>query len=581
MPGQVPYKPFWPATVVLWGAGATAQLGFPTTDAQADCLSKLAAIRTGGLEERVRSAFPKASRQEQRDVEDFLLILGDTDGRQGRPRRDEDIAQAARRQFDQIDVVARERRMEKLRRTYNWPALRRVILSSPRQSALGTASGLPSAMNAAISLQDLFNLLDLHIQANIGFHAADPNGDEESAFIRPDALPTARGALQLLIILQFVLGYRRLLTRANLLRPYQQFAESLARLMQKEGMLLATQGEDTKTRNYYLFGYSLVSMNWDPLLIWLVFNAHERANHHWPGASVGRPPRPQKLFNDLAYLVVRQVDGEDLDIWYMMNESSAQRLNDPKHLGDRYVRTGKFYFPHGSTNLRECPNCGKMNAYLGDEWNLVSRSLLPPLPIPNWCKDWRKPRSAEEEKAQSLGDSDALQCGYCGTMMGFEQASLLMQTNFKGAMSPYLDETQRELRAALENAKHMVLMGYSLPKDDVLYRSVLAARLGNPPRERSKKRLYVSLVGKQDKAPSQWLENEEIERLPRDCDLVRIYRDLSSIVARGDPERLRVRAYGRGVPSVFAPSGGPVDDDNIRDLLFPWELWQEHLESAA
>ncbi len=578
MPGRKPYAPIWPATVVLWGAGATAQLGFPTTNAQADCLSKLAAIRTGGLEERVRLAFPKARRQEQRDIEDFLLILGDTDGRKRGARQAED--EALRRQFERIDAVARTRRMEELRRIYDWPTLRRVILSSPRQSARATPSKIVSDKSTANWLQDLFNLLDLHIQANIGFHAPDPEGDEGSAFIRPDALPTARRALQLLIILQFALGYRHLLEDSNRLRPYQQFAEALARLMQKEGLLLTNQGTDARTRKYYLFGYSLVSMNWDPLLIWLLFNAHDQANHHWPVVSVGRPSRPQKLFNDLAYLVVRKVEGEDLDIWYMMNESTAQRLNDPKHSGDRYVRTGKLYFSHGSFNLRECPNCGKMNAYLGNEWKLVSPSLLPPLPIPNWSKDWRKARSKQEEKSQSRGDMDALQCVYCGAMMGFEQTSLLMQTNFKGAMSPYLDETQRELRAALENARHIVLMGYSLPKDDVLYRSVLAARLGNS-RERSKKPLYISLVGKQDKAPNGWLENEEIERLPHDCDLVRIYRDLSSIVSGGDPKHVRVRAYGRGVPDVFAPGGGRVDDETIRDLLFPWDLWQEHFESAA
>jgi hypothetical protein len=108
---------------------------------------------------------------------------------------------------------------------------------------------------------------------------------------------------------------------------------------------------------------------------------------------------------------------------------------------------------------------------------------------------------------------------------------------------------------------------------------VLAARLGQ--RAQEKRRLYVSLVNKHDNAPRRWLKDEEIEQvLPPDCDLVRIYRDLASIVARGDEERLRVRAYGRGVPEVFAPDGGHVDDETIRDLLFPWGLWQEHLQPA-
>jgi hypothetical protein len=75
------------------------------------------------------------------------------------------------------------------------------------------------------------------------------------------------------------------------------------------------------------------------------------------------------------------------------------------------------------------------------------------------------------------------------------------------------------------------------------------------------------------------LGGEKIEReLPRGSDLVRIYRDLSSIVAGGDPKRLRVRAYGRGVPDVFAPGAGRVHDETTRDLLFPWGLWQEHID---
>jgi hypothetical protein len=570
-------------TVVLWGAGATEKLGLPMTKDQAICLTRLAAICPGGLEERVRLAFPKASRQEQRDIEDFLLILGDTDGRKTRARHEDEVADALRGQFERLDTPDRRRRMEALRKSYDWPTLRRVILGSPRDLTSATASGAVSPRDTPISLQDLFNLLDLHIQSNIGFHAPHPNGGDESAFIRPDALPTARRALQLLIVLQFVLGYRHLLERPNLLQPYKQFAESLARLMQEEGLQRELQGAEPNYRRYYLFGYSLVSMNWDPILIWLVFNAHNEANHNWPMVSVGQPSRPQKLFNDLAYMVaVREIGDEELDIWYMMNESTAQRLNDSKHLGDRYVRTGKFYFPHGSFNLRECPNCGKMNAYLGDELTLISRSLFPPLPFPGWTKDghrgdWHRARSEQEKRSWEKGDM-ALQCVYCGSMMGFEQISLLMQTNFKGLMSPYLEETQRELRAALENAQHIVLMGYSLPKDDVFYRSVLAARLGNPP-ERSKEPLYVSLVGYQDRAPDRWLEDQEIEQaFPLDCDLVRIYRDLSNIVAGGDHNRVRVRAYGRGVPDVFSRGRGRVDDDRVRDLLFPWGLWKRHFE---
>ena len=208
------------------------------------------------------------------------------------------------------------------------------------------------------------------------------------------------------------------------------------------------------------------------------------------------------------------------------------------------------------------------------------RSLLPPLPFPNWSEPWRKPRSPQEKEFWEKG-SMALECVYCGSMMGFDQISLLMQTNFKGVMSPYFEETQRELRAGLEGARHILFMGYSLPKDDIFYRSVLAARLGRQPEE-GKKPLYVSVVNLEAKAPDRWLEGQEIERaLPPDCEIVKIYKDLKNIVAGGETNSVRVRAYGQGVPRVFG-SGGMGDGHNrVRDLIFPWGLWQEHFELTA
>ncbi len=290
-------RPVWPETVVLWGAGATAALGFPTTIQQATCLSELAG-RGSRLEERVQLAFPKAHRRDQSDIKDFLLILGDTDNN---VKNGQNCDDAMHRQFGLLNRLDLRRQMNELRRTYDWPTLRRVILGSPRDNS------------EAISMQDLFNLLDLHIQSNSGFRVPGSNNKIESTFIRPEDFVPARRALQLLIILQFYIWFRRLLLeKSDLLKPYRHFAESLARLMEEEGFELANRGAELKNRSYYLFGYSVVSMNWDPLLLWLVFNAHKMANHHWPESKVGRPARPQKLFNDLAYMVaVRQVDGGD------------------------------------------------------------------------------------------------------------------------------------------------------------------------------------------------------------------------------------------------------------------------------
>ncbi|PTX16415.1 hypothetical protein SAMN04488598_10792 [Halanaerobium congolense] len=53
---------------------------------------------------------------------------------------------------------------------------------------------------------------------------------------------------------------------------------------------------------------------------------------------------------------------------------------------------------------------------------------------------------------------------------------MIIQSSFKLNHSSFIEEIQRDMRVAIEVAKHILLFGYSLPEDDVIYRSLLAAR---------------------------------------------------------------------------------------------------------
>ena len=537
------------------------------TAQQESCLTQLA-TRTQELGKRIREAFPHAPPDDLRDVEDLFLVLGDEGSEDAAADREASEA-AGRRQLARLPVNEVARQVRELQRVYDWPTLRRLILVCPR-----VAKDLSrSPEHDPISLMDLFNLIDLHLQSGSGFHAQDLKGSP--CFIGHESLLPARRALQLLITVQFTLAYRQLLTQPERIAPYQRFASSAAELMRQEGEMLAHRGWPFKDRGYSLFGYSIVSMNWDPLLLWLIFNAHSVANKEWDGSFVGHDrQRPQKLFNDLGYLTaVRKVEGHELGIWYAMNESAVQRLNDQSHSGDRYIRFGKYYLPHGSFNFRECQNCGKLNVHLGDEWKVDSPSLLPPLPLLGgaWCKV--EPRSKSERDARDRGRPDALECVYCGSMMGLERVHLTMQTSLKSNPPPYLEEMQRDIRVVLENARHIVFMGYSLPPDDVIYRSMLAARLGRKDSRGDDNTLLVSLVvGKEPDAADEWIGDDALDRCLPDLsgDTQNLIRALRGIAGHGRNRTLEIRVYRRGVPAVF----GDGDEARIRDLLFPHDLWQ-------
>lgn len=531
------YDPIWPKTIIFWGAGATQPLGFPTTVEQAKAIYYLAE-RNQPLHARVAKAMN--SSRWNKAIEDLLLILGDEE-------TDYNITQNAfSRQFASLSEEQAPKRLTCLQRSYDWGALQKLIQICP------------GGKSEKFKLIDLFNLLDLHIASGHGFHYTGMRNDGDS-FIRPESFIPARNALVMLINLLFYLRYHEALEqKCTLIEQYAGFTKILADLMVEEG-LQNLQHHELHRRDFYLFTYAVISLNWDPMLLWLIFNAHKDANDKAP--NIGMPAVPMKLFHDMGHFMgVRKVEGPTPEVWYPCNESVVQRMNDPAHASARRFRIGKFYFPHGSLVWRECPSCGKLVVTLGDEWNIFSQSLLPPPLLPSMSEEWRRPRSAEEERAFARGEVDLLQCSYCGTLTELRHTPMIMQSSMKGHHPPFLEEIQRDMRVALERARHIVLMGYSFPEDDFIYRSLLSARQNrdNPP--------YCSVVGFESGSPDRWLAGEEldtyIQKKPNAsiCKTVQQARDLF-----GDKN---VRGYAGGIPQMFLADGG-ASRQKVAEMLEP------------
>lgn len=307
-----------------------------------------------------------------------------------------------------------------------------------------------------------------------------------------------------------------------------------------------------------MFSYAVISMNWDPVLLWYIFNAHKEVNDSNIGPNIGQPKMPLKLFHDLRHFMgVRKIDSKNLDIWYPMNESVVQRLNDENHETGRRVRVGKLYFPHGMHGFRECPNCDKLITYLGDKWDFKSDSLLPPLPLAslgNKCET-----RTEEEAKEKKHRNDVLQCMFCGTMTEFHHTSMIMQSAFKGSNPIFVEEIQRDMKLSLENAKHIVFFGYSLPDDDFIYKSILRARLS-----RSSKSIVCSVVGMDDNAPNNWMYGEQLKDFLKNNTKSNFSKTVSRVKEIfGDD----IRAYGKGIPQVFINDKGFLDKTKLDELM--------------
>lgn len=522
-------KPVWPRTTIFWGAGATAALGMSSTEDQAKIATVLASADS--LEERVKRTFCR----NQKQVISLLKVLGDDLTSNLFYFSAAELA-AGKRLFSGIGSDEDLRtHLVYLRETYDWDALKRIIEITPKCRLPGD------------TLRDLYNILDMHILSGQGFFV-NKDGDKGSYHIPHSRLIPARNCLIMLTNLSFYLAYQRLIEEPHKIEPYKMFSMELARSMQVEGLHSASSGVSLTEREFYLFSYAVVSMNYDPLLLWFIFNAHRELNTNPP--NLGVPPQPMRLYNDFGiFMGVRKIDSLNWKVWYPFNETVVQRLNNEKYLSGRRARIGKFYFAHGCSCWRECKNCGKLTVHFGDEWSFDSSSLFPNPLIPDVCSS--KPRSKlEEENASSR--SDAIQCAHCGALTFCCDTPMIMQSSFKGNHPHYLEDIQRDLKVCIENTQHIVLMGYSLPQDDVIWRSVLAAR-----QSRTSGVLCTVVVGY--KGPDKWLRGNELEEYAKNRGKPGVDAINSAIEIFGSD---RVRAYTHGIPHVWMRNGNIQESVN-------------------
>lgn len=446
-----------------------------------------------------------------------------------------------------------------LRTLYDWPALKAAI------------NVCPAADSDHFQLTDLFNILDMHSQSGHGFRV------KQDELLAPQRVVGARNALKMLLQVMFYIDWHQQSRREKIhLNHHYNFAVALGRRMQEQGLKLAQCGYAFDSRDFYLGDVSFASMNYDPIALWCQFVANRNLNQCHsrnvsPPAS-GSPTYRLQNFHDLAHFVAgpRVMERNEREmLWHPMNESSAQRLNDPDHGASDRIRISKFLFPHGCLWWRECPDCGKLSSYMGDEWHKDSPTLIPPPPLAAFVRNVPdmsfRSRVAKQDQAWEMGKVDARACVHCGTLTYAHHTPLLMQSNFKSAPPPFIEEIKRDLRIAVQNADHIVLMGYSLPPDDMDYRAFFAARRRRDPDSSVKCSVVVGHTGERRwLGSSEWraeLETGDMEHGEPPRTTLEAARDLFG--------EENVRFYGGGIPDVFL-EGGVVTDSAVERLLI-WE----------
>jgi hypothetical protein len=532
-----------PENIIFWGAGATAALGIRTTDCQARFIKHITGVHAPRkkLTERVAEALGSTKTKRWRSALcDLITILGDSKENYASIDciHDEQF-EAMRRNWNPraTDEELRSRIIE-LRLFYDWPALKSLV------------SICPGSSRDTFKLNDLFNLLDLHIPLGFGVRAPGPpvSGTRKSQeqFFDARRLIGAKNALRTILIASSYIDYQECIaTKRDVLKQYHELMVILGRRMQQRGGVLAAG--PLNEPDFYQGDVGFVSLNYDPIALWLQFLANRDLNKGSGVTCIGSPPVPLHLFHDFGHMIPARRIGKPNPNWpwYPLNEATAQRLNEQSN-SDSRVRLTKFLFPHGCLCWRECPDCRKLSAFHGDGWSIDAPGLFPPpplrafdeAPIPDWV-------TGEERERREQGAVDARACLHCRTLTYAHHTQTVMQSSFKSAPPSFIEEIQRELRATTMQAKHIIFMGYSLPPDDVGYRALFAAT-----RQRTKGQpVRCTIVDKKDGYP-EWYGpaalKARIRKFPKEHPL----NAAVDFFGEGN-----VRFYGGGVPKVFLDRG--------------------------
>ena len=551
-----------PQTVIFWGAGATAPLGMRGTDRQSrflhDLISSPKDTPKKPLIGRIHNALgTKVDESWVVALNDLLIILGEWEDGEGEDNHlrvatvtDGQMAAMQRNWKAGADDDALRNRIITLRTLYDWPALKEIVRVCPARK------------DDVVRLVDLFNVLEMHGNSGHGLRG------RQGEFLTLQRVTGALNALRMLLQAVFYIDWQQLCIgdkmRRKELEHHYTFARSLGQRIQRQGQSFSN---DTAydSKEFYNADVSFVSMNYDPIALWCQFVANRDLNRDPAVPHVGTPSYKLQIYHDLGHFVatrrvVRRTGSGTL--WHPMNQSSAQRLNDPDHGANERARISKFLFPHGCLWWRECPNCGKLSSYMGHTWDRASRMLIPPPPLRKFVANVRfEPGTSEEKREWERGAVDARACVHCDTLTYAHHTPAVMQSNFKSTPPPFIQEIQRDLNVTVQEASHIIFMGYSLPDDDVDYRAFFATRR----RRERKDPVRCSVVVGTDFA-ERWHGAAEWEALLAGMKQGEPPR--TTLESAGDLfGRENVRFYGGGIPSVLLDGGDKVTDSAVERLL--------------
>ncbi|MFZ3137288.1 MAG: hypothetical protein WA126_07860 [Thermodesulfovibrionales bacterium] len=569
-------------TLIIVGAGMSKSLGLPTTPEIHEILSIL-------LDEQCcKSKSPSSIRQRldhinskmpldepaRKDFEMTLSLLLDGDG-----ARTEQAAEECRQRslneycllYDKYfldgKVGSFRHYLNRVYQKYLLIDLKAIMCSLKESSPDGK-----------IDLVKILTTINNAIESNIAIPTKEifPDETKETLQLYYCERADLDGALNIYRLLVYKL-FKHLLRTMNtsLLSRYEDFFYRLA----KDFSELQTLNDVGKSflRDNYLSPFAYLTYNWDPVLPFLGMKMNQKLNRELLEKS--HAGTCKKVYMDFGSPFAGiKLSGEHMEsAVYSFSEDAAFLINafTKDSYTEKYtdvkskilIKIIKLFVPHGLCNIRICPRC--QNGFfifpenLGEmDFRYISR-LFCSDPIPSEVDmSFIKGPGYEKVKPKYLkGLPDELDCPICKHPVYFSNSFMEIQSIIKPEKPSTVNKIHFDYGDFFSQAKHVVSLGYSFPKDDVMnsvYLQTMRIRQEESNIAEKAKVTAVLLSRNRDLLLKPWYSVKETMRILGDKDTTGTRETIDVLKTFFKVENIRLNFMG--FPSI-------LDNVELKDIM--------------
>lgn len=287
------------------------------------------------------------------------------------------------------------------------------------------------------SVNDVFNLIDTALYLKTGLYVIKEGKEHRIEYT--ELLQVKRELISCIFK-----EFKNKITTINNC-DYKKYVEFYYQLAKRELNKKINSNVKMDAREFFIADYSIINFNWDLCSLFPIIAANKQLNDE-NDRYIDIDGHPQlRMYIDFNYECASMLNCLP---WYPFTEPAAHVANSDKHMGKRRVVLLKAFFPHGLMNSFKCPKCARHSLYLGEKLEIkkVSKSINYNL------------------------NKKLYNCPSCGAEISAKDFNVLVQSNFKERNS-FLEETRIKMFCELESAEKMVFIGYSMPQDDIDYRT--------------------------------------------------------------------------------------------------------------